>query len=242
MVPALAALMPPVERVLQLPYYVSYGQWNQGEEGACVGFGTSLMLSILQTKTGTFSTPATFGIVRPGAPGTLHRYDPFWLWDRAKERDWWPDTNPGDNNGTSVDAACDVLRTLGHVRLYRGHRLEPDRSQGIRENRWAQSVDDMRAVLGLGIPVSIGVNWYRNFDEPKNKTGRGKSFESWVGEGDLGTVRGGHCVCVYGASDRRQAFKIANSWGHSYPAVWMPYSTMERLIREDGEVALVTDL
>lgn len=225
MVNALAALMPPVEKVLKLPYYVSYGQWNQGEEGACVGFGTSLMLSILNS----------LGINK------LHRYDPWWLWDRAKERDWWPDTNPGDSNGTSVDAACNVLRTLGHVRVEHGRKRTADASQGILENRWARSVDDMRAVLGLGIPISIGVNWYSNFDGPTEKWTKGRR-EWWIGEGDLHGIRGGHCVCIYGASDRRQAFRVANSWGKSYPLVWLPYSTMERLIQEDGEVALVTDL
>lgn len=29
---------------------------------------------------------------------------------------------------------------------------------------------------------------------------------------DLGGIRGGHCVCVYGASDRRQAVKFVNNW------------------------------
>jgi hypothetical protein len=70
-----------------------YGFYDQGREGACVGFGCSRMMSLLNRK----------------------RYDARWLWDRAKEVDEWPDTNPGDDNGTSVRAALDVLRTRGHV-------------------------------------------------------------------------------------------------------------------------------
>lgn len=225
------------EKTLRLPHWWYRGQHDQGEEGACVGFGTTLMMAIINMY----------------EEGKTPRYDPWWLWDRSKERDEWTDTNPGDTNGTSVRAACDVLRTLGHVRTTEW--IEERRSavpataahlrEGIRENRWARTVDEMRAVMALGLPMSIGVNWYSNFDTPKNKVvGDGRFHRrDWViGEGDLGPLRGGHCVCVYGGSDRRQAFKIANSWGRTYPPVWMPYETMQRLIREDGEVALVTDL
>ncbi len=48
-------------------------------------------------------------------------------------------------------------------------------------------------------------------------------------------------MCIYGASDARQALKLKNSWGRDYPLVWMPYSSMERLIDAHGEVAIVTD-
>jgi hypothetical protein len=85
-----------VERTLPLPRYRL--QYNQGTEGACVGFGSSWMSSILNRSL----------------------YDARWLWDRAKERDEWADTNPGDNNGTSVRAAMDVLRLVGHVKIWNG--------------------------------------------------------------------------------------------------------------------------
>jgi hypothetical protein len=40
-------------------------------------------------------------------------------------------------------------------------------------------------------PVVIGVNWYSNFDRPQLDGRR-----LWVGRGDLGNIRGGHCVCL----------------------------------------------
>ncbi len=43
------------------------------------------------------------------------RYDARWLWDWAKSTDEWPETNPGDDQGTSVRAACEILRSRGHV-------------------------------------------------------------------------------------------------------------------------------
>lgn len=155
--------------------------YDQGREGACVGFATSRMMTLLNRS----------------------RYTARWIWDRAKERDEWGDTNPGDDNGTSVRAAMEVLSTRGHVKwksayaafdhTRRAH-LTPSPDTGISAFRWARSVDEMRAVLSSP------------------------------------------------AHDQRQAFPILNSWGRDYPrVVWCPYETMQRLITEDGEVALVTD-
>lgn len=214
-----------VNRSLRLPYF--HSTWDQGREGACVGYGTSMMMSIINEAQARASlkTPYT------------HRYDPRWLWNEAKKVDPWPDTNPGDDNGTSVSAACDVLRDQGHVRVVGGVDRPVDPSQGISTNRWASSVDEVRTAISLGIPCSIGINWYTNFDSPQiDSSGR-----YWIGKGSLGSVRGGHCVCIYGAWDKYQAVRIKNSWGGAYPLVWMPYTTLQRLINEYGEVALVTD-
>lgn len=200
-----------VNRALKLPSW--HWSHDQGAEGACVGHGSSMMKSILDGG---------------------RRYNPFWLWNESKKIDEWSDTNPGDDNGTSVRASCDVLRNVGHSRW---NKEQPDKAYGIASNKWATTVDQMRASLALGIPVSIGINWYANFDQPVQY---GKEW--WIGRGNLGGVRGGHCVCVYGASDKRQAFRIKNSWGRDYPLVWLPYSAMSRLLDEQGEATLVTDL
>jgi hypothetical protein len=97
--------------------------YDQGAEGACVGFGSSRMMSLLNRK----------------------RYDARWLWDRAKEIDEWPDTNPGDDNGTSVRAAMDVLRAKGHVPW--PHVDAPSAAEGIAANRWATTVEQVTGAL-----------------------------------------------------------------------------------------------
>jgi len=211
-------------RVLKLPVF--HSTWDQGREGACVGFGTSMMMSIINEAQARTAGQSPY----------THRYDPRWLWNEAKKIDAWPDTNPGDSNGTSVRAACDVLRDQGHVRVVSSKDQPVDLSQGITTNRWATAVDEIRTSISLGVPCSIGVNWYSNFDNPVRK-----GTEYWIGNGDLGSVRGGHCVCVYGASDARQAVRIENSWGKSYPLVWMPYATLARLLGENGEATTITD-
>lgn len=206
---------------------LSYGLrilYDQGAEGACVGYGWSWAMSILNTTHDWKLTTA--------------RYDPRWLYQQAQLIDEWPETPPEE--GTSVRAGGDILRNLGHVRMIKGHPSPPNPNEGIAANRWATSVDEMRACIAHGVPVVIGVNWYRNFSNPEPLP-RGKVQEWWIGRGDLGRIDGGHCICVYGASDKRQAFKAVNNWGPQWPLVWIPYDVMARLIREDGEVAVIVD-
>ncbi len=201
-----------VEKILTLPYKLD--KYNQGSEGACVGYAATWMMSILN-----------------------HRYyDANWLWNMAKKVDIWPDTNPGDNEGTTVRAAMDILRGLGHMRIVNKKQKGPSKADGILENRWAKNVDEVRTAIQKKNPVTIGVDWYTNFDAPVQK---GKEW--WIGEGSLGRIRAGHAVCVYGASDKRDAVKIVNNWGLTYPCVWLHYEILEKLLKDDGEVAIVTD-
>ena len=201
-----------VEKTLPLPRYRA--DYNQESEGACVGFAGSWMMSILNRRF----------------------YHARWLWNEAKKIDEWTYTNPGDNSGTSVRAAMDILRKTGHSRRFAGKFLPPALPEGIQENRWATSVDEIRTAISKGNPVTFGINWYVNFDTPKR---RGNFW--WIGEGELGRVRGGHAVCIYGAADSMDAVAIVNNWGTTYPLVRMPYATVERLLEEEGEATLVTD-
>ncbi|WP_116112658.1 hypothetical protein [Amycolatopsis ruanii] len=158
-----------------------YRFYDQGREGACVGFGWSRCMTLLNK-----------GL-----------YAARWLWDRAKERDEWPQTNPGDDDGTSVRAAAEVLLSAGHVDWDpvfgdddSGERAgyEPDVSDGILAFRWATSAAEVHQVLA----------------NPR--------------------------------ADELNAVPILNSWGENYPhRVWMPDAVLDRLIGEDGEVAIPTD-
>lgn len=111
-----------------------YKFYDQGKEGACVGFGWSRCMSIFNRK----------------------EYAARWLWDAAKKRDEWDETNPGDDNGTSVRAAAQVLKELGEVvwnpsyandDWHAREAYQPDLGEGIKAFRWAKSVDDVHSVL-----------------------------------------------------------------------------------------------
>ena len=155
--------------------------YNQGSEGACVGFGWSRCMSILNND----------------------RYAARWLWDQGKLRDQWPETNPGDEQGTSVRAAAEALVAEGHVvwaDSYAGDdfrkraKYTPMLKTGINAFRWAKSVDEVHSVLGNA------------------------------------------------QADRLGAVPILNSWGAAYPhRVWLPDAVLERLMSEDGEIAIPTD-
>jgi len=205
-----------VERTLALPYTYR-AKYDQGSEGACVGFASSWAMSILNRRF----------------------YDAGWLYRTARrDFDPWPGE---DYDGTSVRAGMEVLRSVGHRFLHNhAHEHAPLIEDGIHEYRWAVSVDEVRTCLAAGVPVVLGVDWLSNFDTPKKKSDGSR----WIGEGDLGTVRGGHAICAYGASDRRQAVRLTNSWGKSWPLVWMPYATLQRLldgIQYPGEAAIISD-
>lgn len=234
---ALPAAVEHVERLLKLPGWRR--SHDQGREGSCVGHAVAMERAI------TNRAQALRGGVR-----VTVRYDPLHVWNEAKKIDEWPSTNPGDNNGTSVRAAYEVARTIGlsRVRMMQTtggvpHPIgakSPTPADGIEAYRWATTVDEVRTAIAEGLPVAIGVSWYRAFDTPTKRSG-----EWWLPAstkpGPLGGVRGGHSVCLAGASDRREAFRLVNSWGPAYPLAWLPYSTLQLLLTAGGEAAVVTD-
>jgi hypothetical protein len=157
--------------------------YDQGKEGACVGFGWSRCMTILNDG---------------------QQYAARWLWDRAKEIDEWPETKPGDDQGTSVRAAAQILVKSGHVDWKPAYakddhtvraKYRADVTDGIRKvYRWATSVAQVHEALA----------------NPR--------------------------------ADELGAVPILNSWGEGYPhRVWLPDSVLERLISEDGEIAIPTD-
>ena len=111
---------------------VAWWQWfNQGQEGACVGFAASRAMTLLNRK----------------------RYDARWLYREAQRVDEWPGE---DYSGTSVRAAMDVLRRVGHAPTYRGVTRPVDAAEGITENRWATSVDEVLTCLQSPAYATIG--------------------------------------------------------------------------------------
>jgi hypothetical protein len=129
--------------------------YDQGREGACVGFGSSRAMSLINRK----------------------RYQARWLWDRAKEIDFWPETNPGDDEGTSVRAAMQILRAKGHVKWDWRRSPATDGSaesratlaalpaEGIAAYRWISDVQDALEVLGQPDRDAVPIlnSWGRDY-------------------------------------------------------------------------------
>lgn len=217
-------VVPPAgtEKSLGLPWW--WKAHDQGVEGSCVGFGCSAMMSLTNHYQRKLAT----------GKSVTYRYDSRWLYLEAQPIDEWDDTPPAE--GTSVNAGCKILHSRGHKRVQYGKVGEENLAHGIDAYRWAQNHDEVRAAIYGGLGVAIGVLWYSNFDNPQIVDG-----ERWIGRGNFGSVRGGHCVALYRMSDRREAFCLMNSWGPEYPPVWLPYAALDRLIDEWGEVVVITD-
>lgn len=96
-----------------------YRYYDQGSEGACVGFAVSRLQTLANRRV----------------------YNAFSVYYRAKQVDEWP----GENyDGTSLRAGLEVIRTEGApLRNSTDFRLDA----GITEYRWLTSVDEIRAVL-----------------------------------------------------------------------------------------------
>lgn len=102
--------------------------YDQGQEGACVGFGCSRAMSLLNRV----------------------RYDGFWLYHEAQRNDDWPGE---DYDGTSVRAGLEVLRTMGPMRA-RAQLVSS--GDGIAEYRWATSVDMVHGAIQSRLADELG--------------------------------------------------------------------------------------
>lgn len=92
--------------------------YDQGREGACEGFGSARMMTLLNRA----------------------KYDAFWLYHEAQKIDGWP----LPHEGTSGRAALEILRTLG---LKTPAGAEAKQVQGIAAYRWAQSLSEVEVCL-----------------------------------------------------------------------------------------------
>lgn len=207
-----AAQVKSVERVL--PFSAALQTfYDQKQYQACVGFSTSIMMSLYNAR---------------------QKYDALWLYHQAQANDDDPTTDPSVDAGAYVWAAFKTLQKIGHKNV---REKAPDMKDGILSYYWATSTDEARAAIAIGRPVVIGVNWYEEFMAPKLIGG-----EHWIGMShDIGNSLGGHAICLNGASDKRDAFKLAPSWGMGYPSVWLPYAIFDRLMREGGEACVGVD-
>jgi hypothetical protein len=116
--------------------------YNQGQEGACVGFGNTRAVTIHK------AAPTSPASDNPTGEGEF--FDAFWLYDQARQLEG---TYPS-GEGSTVKAGAEVLLTKGH-RLQTGQEVctrgvgdaEPSLIDGIKAIRWATSLDEVLAAL-----------------------------------------------------------------------------------------------
>jgi hypothetical protein len=124
------------------------------------------------------------------------------------------DSQPHD--GTTVRAGVTVLQKAGRVASY----------------HWAKSFEDVWTWLLTIGPVVAGTRFYESMEHP-NAAGI-----VTIG----GTVMGGHCYLLTGASISKvrgkRTVRARNSWGAAwglYGNFWLPEDVLARLLAEEGE-------
>jgi len=181
--------------------------------GSCTGYSASWAQSIYNNK----------------------KYNGMWLYRRAQDTDGDPNTKD-DNDGGYIWAVFDTLKREGHA-LW--NTETPIKDEGILSYYWCKTVDDVRAAIDSDRVPVFGIYWYSNFNKPWPKAATG---ELWIGEGTWGQILGGHAIACIAASDKRQAFKLLNTWGSDYPPVWISYKSITRLLGYQGECAVGMDI
>lgn len=187
--------------------------YNQGATTECVAFSSSQHQTLMNG-------------------GEL--YHPGWLFWRAQEIDGIP-----GEAGTTTDAACRILRELGHVGMdpstvwapTEDATATPDPADGIDGFAWLSRTPDpaleqIRAVLATGPAIMVS-RWYSGFGL------NSYSGASWVEpQGSWGNGDGmWHQYLIDGAFDDGEYLTTPNSWGWPISGR-MSYAAFKRLTNE----------
>lgn len=144
------------------------------------------------------------------------------LYLEAAQLDIWPENDDGNLQwGTSVLALMKALKNSGIINSY----------------MWTNSVTELARWISKFGPAVIGVNWY----DSMFTTDKGGCLN--IGPDDK--IAGGHAIAVRGWNAKRGLFRLVNSWGPNWGdggQCWMSGEMMERLMAEDGEIALPTEV
>jgi hypothetical protein len=196
-------------------YWFDDGIWiDQGNESTCVGATFTHLIE---------DSP----IPRPESPQGTSIIDYRELYREAQLRDEWPGT---DYEGTSARGACKVLADRGLIGAY----------------LWANTVQDIIDAVSTKGPVAFGSNWYESMFSPRYvKDATGQSRWMLVIDESDGGVAGGHQYLINGVNMPARVFRVKNSWGRWWGTegrASISFDTLERLLYEQGDAVLVTEL
>ena len=120
------------------------------------------------------------------------------------------------SEGATVTAAMEVGRLLGYFTEY----------------RWAYTIRTMQQANELA-PLIAGTYWYPSMFE-RDGEGIVKMPGKYESAGDLG-----HQYVLNKYDAKRDLWRVPNTWGDGY--YFIPGELMYRLVREEGEIAQITE-
>lgn len=204
---------------------------NQGAQNSCVGWATAYALKSYQEKVEEHRTLSRNGTVDPKMV-----FSPAFIYHQI---------NNGRDGGSSFIDALNLLSSQGAVSLADMPYSEKDyqsipparlmnQAKRYRIDYWRQvnirDLKEVKAQLSAGYPVLIGAMIDEGFVHAK--TGH-------IWRQQVGKSLGGHAMALVGYDDRRQAFKLINSWGQGWGDQgfgWIDYKFFPQAVRE-GYVA-----
>jgi len=206
------------ERVDLSPRFPTPG--DQGDQGSCVGWAVG------------YAARGYYAVIREGRPrnqlGDIP--SPSYIYGAIKPS--------GDcDTGSLITRALDLLSRDGALSLARFPYNErqcptPARvpSPQFRIASWRAVevgvIDDAKGALARGHPVIVGAQITNDFV-------RMRGDGVWRGAGER--VPGGHAMTLVGYDERRQAFKVINSWGTKWGEGgfgWIGYEAYRQFVRQ----------
>lgn len=172
--------------------------WDQGREGACVGFGVARAIAARVAQAGFFAS---------------HRPSPAWIYAIARiAQGSFP-----EDSGTSITGAIKQVYKRGYVlepsfpysdKSYRIRPSESVYSDALKRliksyHRVTQTIEFIEQTMASGFEVIIGVDVHENF----------KPDKKGVIPMPKGSLRGGHCIVLDSYNAKQKLFGFTNSWG-----------------------------
>lgn len=186
---------------------------DQGEDGACTGFGLAAAIDILNSKNNN-----------PGFTASTRM-----LYDMAKRHDEWPGYR---YSGSSCRGAIKGWKNMGvcseknwPYTSAKNSELTIARAKAARNNtlgayyRLRPEVSDYHSALNEVDAIYVSADVHDGWWEPKKRTGGKLALITPSSE-----ISGGHAFCIVGYND--EGFLVQNSWGKNWGsagfALW-PY-------------------
>jgi len=226
--------------------------FDQGSEGACVGFSMTHELTARPAEVQHLS--ASFAREKI-------------YWEAQKIDPWEGGAYPGATpqyEGTSVLAGVKMLKTLGYIDGY----------------KWAFGLNDLVMAVGYAGPAVLGVPWYEGTSvlagvKMLKTLGYIDGYKWAFGLNDLvmavgyagpavlgvpwyegmfntsscghlhvtGQKAGGHAILCKGVNVKNKTFTLHNSWGSNWGDggdALIHWDEMDRLLHEGGEAVIPT--
>jgi hypothetical protein len=152
----------------------------------------------------------------------------FYHW--CQDRDEWPETAPGGEGGTSVDASGKLMKELGVFSEY----------------HWITGGADELARVLMRQPAIMGTWWTTGMDNADSNplgiatfTGRKRGGHAWLVDGVLPDE-------TIGSQHSRYWFRGFNTWGewgwHKRGTFWVSAEDMDALLNDQGECMVPTEV